>query len=179
MNTRRIMNRIITPAGFRAIAWFCLGLSALILATNFILSGYWRWVIPIPVLLILWGFGQHRGWMWTNDLIFAGMTVLTTAGFWLSTPTTWLLVSLVAALSAWDLEHYTWRTRDVKSTQGVIEQGKGHFKRLLLVDGIAILLALLAQSLHFKLGFGLAIFFSLLVVLALSQGVIRNRKDSS
>ena len=86
-----------------------------------------------------------------------------------------ITLSLVAALSGWDLENYSLRISLVSRTQGVIEQEKSHLRRLLLVDGAAIGLAILAEAMQFKLSFGLALFFSLLAVLALSQGISRRR----
>jgi hypothetical protein len=80
-----------------------------------------------------------------------------------------MLVGVVAALAAWDLDCFVWRMRAAGRVEdaGFLEQH--HLQRLLTVSGAGLILGAVALSLRIRLGFAAAFLLAFLAVLGLSR----------
>jgi thiosulfate reductase cytochrome b subunit len=82
-----------------------------------------------------------------------------------------MLVGTLAALAAWDLDHFE---RRLRTAQRVEAQGaliRAHLRRLSIVAGLGLTLGGIALSVQVEITFGWALLLGLLAFLALS-GVI-------
>jgi hypothetical protein len=77
----------------------------------------------------------------------------------------------VVALSAWDLEHFVQGMVDAGYVENVQDLERGHLRRLLIVDGLAVLLGELALRIRVEIGFGTVFVLALLAVFGLSRAI--------
>jgi hypothetical protein len=159
-----------------------IGLATCALALGYALGGLWAWTPLIVALGFLWLLGQWRGrgWMTSVGLVF--FVGVATGGLWLDLAAGWMLFGMVAALSAWDLDYFAQRLRSVEWAETLAERRRDlerrHLWRLLLVDGLGLLLAAVALGVEVKLSFGAAFLLGLLAVLGLSQAIGFLRRES-
>jgi hypothetical protein len=155
----------------------CAGLAALTLGLGYGLGGYWAGIAVVAALLLLWLAGRRRGsWAATVGLVaFSGAAA---AGVLLGLAAGWMLAGLVAALSAWDLEHFGRRLHSVDWEDGNRAHAalrrdleRDHLWRLLVVAGLGLLLAALALGVRVRLTFLAAVLLGLLAALGLSRAV--------
>jgi hypothetical protein len=139
------------------------------LGVSYGLGGHWAGALVILSVGLIWLLAQWRGWDWmaSGELVFTlGAAVF---GLWLGLGTGWMLCAVVAAISAWDLDHFAQRLRSVGRVEGKQELERRHLRRLLVMDALGLLLAALATVLQFRLGFGAALLLGVLAVLGLSR----------
>ena len=108
-----------------------------------------------------------------------GCTVMAAIGLWLDLTTGWMLLALVAALTAWDLDHLGRRLQSAGSEEQSRSLERRHLQRLLAVDAVGLLLAILALEIEFRLRLTVALLLGLLAVVGLSQVVGLLRRCSS
>jgi hypothetical protein len=82
-----------------------------------------------------------------------------------------MLVGVVVALVAWDLDRFTWRMRAAGRVEGVDALERRHLWRLLIVAGSGLFLGAAALSVKIRLGFVVAFLLAFLAVLGLSRVV--------
>jgi hypothetical protein len=159
-----------------------IGLTTWALALGYARSGLWAWTSLIVALGGLWLLGQWRGWGWMASVGLVFFVVAAAAGLWLNLATGWMLLGVVAALATWDLDHFVQRLRSVGGDETPAEQWREleqrHLRRLLIVDGLGLLLALVALEIKVKLSFGIAFSLGLLAVLGLSRVIGFLRRES-
>jgi hypothetical protein len=155
-----------------------LGLTAIALAMGYAVGGAWTFS---PILLatgVLWWIGQKRHWNGLASVAWVGFVVAAAMGLWVGLPAGWMLVGVVAALSAWDLDHFARRLRGVERVEMQPALEWLHLWRLVSVDSLGLLLAGVALVIRYKFSFGMALFLGLVAVLGLSQMVSYLRRES-
>lgn len=158
-------------------------LLAIIGATASLVGGYGlaaQW-LGVGLAIVAGGVWliAHRGEGWRFDwlmvVVFVGMGG---AGVWGATPPMLMVVSLIGALSAWDLARFEQRLTQADRIDHESLMRRAHWQRLGLVAALGLALAGLALSLHLRLNLGWAIFLGLLIVIGLGQaagGVFRGK----
>jgi hypothetical protein len=142
------------------------------------LAGLWIGVGLLAALGLLCLVGQWRGWDW---VLSVGLVLFVTAaaiGLWLNLPAGWMLVGMVAALSAWDLDRFARRLKRAGHVERARELERSHLWRLLVVDALGMAVAAVALGLRVEFGFGAALFLGLIAVLALSRAIGWLRRES-
>jgi hypothetical protein len=155
-----------------------IGLAAIVLAIGYAVGSVWR--VP-PILLAvgaLWWIGQKRHWNLFASVALVGFVVAAALGLWVGLPAGWMLVGVVAALSAWDLDHFARRLRNVERVEMRSTLERLHLRRLVSVDSLGLLLAGMALVIQYKFSFDVALVLGLVAVLGLSQMVSYLRRES-
>lgn len=153
-------------------------LATSVLAVSYGLAGVLIGAPLLSALGLLWLLGQRRGWGWATSValvLFVGAAAL---GLWLDVGAGWMLLGAVAALSAWDLDHFAQRMRTVKQIKGARNLERRHLQRLLTVDGLGLLLGGVALGIEIEVGFGTAFLLGLLAILGLSWAIQPIRRES-
>lgn len=96
-------------------------------------------------------------------------------GAWLGLDPYLLLLGLIAALSAWDLDAFSRQVQDTDAVKPALE-GR-HLRRLLVVDGIGLVSAGLALTVQVRLSFGLAMAVAIAALVGLSRAIGFLRRD--
>ena len=151
---------------------------------------------------LAWAYGAHG--LWVGAAVSGGAGALWLAGFWrrrrqvsalalaaclgaivigatLPLPIWPLLLSLVAALAAWDLEHLTARLRYTRSDTAapdVRALQRRHLARLGMVSGIGGALAAVAVTWRVRFGLEMALLLGVLAVFGLSRALRFVRRES-
>jgi len=98
-------------------------------------------------------------------------TVAAAVGAWLDLRPLYLVISLIAALSAWDLDHFWRELRHSDHTERKRALTWRHLRRLWIVDGIGLLCSAVALQVRIELSFGVAIVLGLLALVGLSRTI--------
>ena len=153
--------------------------AAIVFVTIGLLTSALPVLAPAPALLaLLWGVGQWRGWVWVASVVLAGLMILAAAGILAGSMPMWMLLGAIAALAAWDLEHFKWRVSGVSRVEGESAFAYAHVRRLGLVLGLGLLLGLFALVWRVQLDLGWAIVLGLLAVISLGQAIRFLRLES-
>jgi len=155
-----------------------IGLAAIALAMGYAVGGVWNFS---PILLAtgaLWWVGQKRHWNFLAPVVLVGFVVAAAFGLWLGLPAGWMLVGVVAALSAWDLDHFARRLRGVERVEMRLALERLHLLRLVSVNSLGLLLAGMALVVQYQFSFDVALVLGLVAVLGLSQMVSYLRRES-
>jgi hypothetical protein len=147
-------------------------LAAAVLALGYGLGSAWSGVGPILAVGLLWLASQWRDWWgWTASWALAFFTGAAAVGLWLGLGAGWMLAGVVAALSAWDLDHFAQRLKRAGWVEGTCALEHRHLRRLLAVDGLGFLLGAVALGIRIPFGFGVALVLGLLAMWGLSRAV--------
>ena len=146
-----------------------IGLATYVTALGYALGGLWIWSPLIIAGGGLWWLGQRRRWGWTASVGLVFFTGAAAGGLWLDLAAGWALFGVVAALAAWDLDHFMQRLRDVGQVERARQFERRHLQRLFIVDGLGLFLATVALGVKIRLGFGAAFLLGLLAVLGLGR----------
>jgi hypothetical protein len=99
-------------------------------------------------------------------------------GIWQGLQAGWMLLGVVAALAAWDLHHFGQRLKSVGWDDAPAEwrrvghdPERRHFRRLLIVNGLGMLLATVAFGTKIRFNLGIAFLLGLLAIVGLSRVV--------
>jgi hypothetical protein len=147
-------------------------LAALLPAAGYASGGHWIGAVACLALGGLWLAGQRRGWDGSEALGLAGFAGIAAVGVWLELPTAIVLVGVVAALVAWDLDRFTQRLRNAGQIDQERTLVRAHLQRLLVVAGLGLLLGLAAGIIPAPSSFGWALGLGALAIVGLSR-VIR------
>jgi hypothetical protein len=155
----------------RQLASSSVVLAILALAIGYVGNAIWVGAGITLVVGLLWLAGQWRGWDWAADFGLICCVGLATFGIWSQLPAVWMLVGTVAALAAWDLDHFAERLRSVGNVVGQAELTRSHLGRLLVVGAAGLLIGAVALGVRLELSFGWSVFASMLAILSL-RGLI-------
>lgn len=161
-------------AGCKVTGWLLpVGtvLAAAALATGYGLSGLWGGSAVALVVSAFWLVGQWRKWGWVASVALVLLIGAAAVGLGMGIGGGWMLVSVVVALVAWDLDRFAWRMRAAGRVEGVDALERRHLWRLLIVAGAGLLLGAVALSVKIRLGFAVAFLLAFLAVLGLSRVV--------
>jgi hypothetical protein len=148
-----------------------IGLATFALALGYGLGGLWAGAALIAALGLIWLLGQRAGWGWVASAMLVLFVGAAAVGTWLGVGAGWTLLGVVAALSAWDLDHFARRLKGAGRVVGARELGRRHLRQLLIVDGVGLLLGAVALGIKLKYGLGVALLLGLLAVLCLSRAI--------
>ncbi|MBN1810420.1 MAG: hypothetical protein JXA14_01135 [Anaerolineae bacterium] len=154
-------------------------LAAAALAMGCGLDGLWGGVVAVGVVGAFWMVGQWRRWGWVASVALVLLIGAAAVGLRLGVGGGWMLVGVVAALVAWDLDRFAWRVRAAGRVEDADALERRHLQRLLAVGGAGLLLGAVALSFRIRLGFAVAFMLALLAVLGLSWavGFLRRERD--
>ena len=156
-------------------------LATVALALGYGLVGLWTGAIFVTALGFLWLIGQRRGWGWMASVMLMLFVSAASIGLRLNAQDGWMLFGVVAALSAWDLDHFAQRLSGVGQdrVEETRELERRHLERLLIVDGLGLLFGVVALGIEVDLGFGTVLLLGLLAILGLSRvvGILRRESD--
>ena len=155
-----------------------IGLAAIVLAIGYAVGGVWKISLILLAMGVLWWIGQKRHWNLFAPVALLGFVVAAAVGLWMGLPAGWMLVGVVAALSAWDLDHFARRLRSVERVEMRPALERLHLRRLVSVDGLGLLLAGMALGVQYKFSFDVALVLGLVAVVGLSQMVSYLRRES-
>ena len=155
----------------RQLLIFSSLLAAGSLAAGYALAGQWPWAVVFTLLGLLGIVGQRRKWEMTSSILLFLFVVGDVNALSQGVAVPWLLISLVAALSAWDLDHFTRRLRKAEQIDKARVLERRHLRRLLIVDGLSLLVAAIALVLQVEISFGVALILGALAVMGISQVV--------
>jgi hypothetical protein len=148
------------------------------LAMGYILGELWAWIPAIVAVGVVWLFGQWRAWGWTASMGLICGAGLAAAGVMLDLALGWMLVGLVATLTAWDLAYLALRLRGVERAEESRLVERRHLQRLLMVSGAGLVLPVVALEIEFGFSLGVALLLGLLVFVGLSQAVLFLRRET-
>jgi hypothetical protein len=155
-----------------------IGLATLTLAVGYAVGGEWTYSLILLAMGILWWYGQRRNWNGLASVVLIGFVVAAAIGLWLGLPAGWMLIGVVAALSAWDLDDLARRLKSVERVEMRLALERLHLRRLISVDGLGLLLAGTALVVQYRFSFDVALFLGLVAVLSLSQMMSYLRRES-
>jgi len=156
----------------------CILLSTLGLALGLILAGS-EFLAPVVAILgIFWIVSVQREWKRIASPALFIYVAATAYAAWQGSPPGLMLMTLIFALSAWDLESMRSRFRMVKAdaVDNGIEQR--HLIRLVTLDGIGILLGSMALVFRITLNFALELILGVVIAYGLSQLVLFLRRPT-
>lgn len=146
-------------------------LAALLPAIGYALGGRWVGAVASVALGGLWLAAQQRGWNGVEALGLVGFVSLAAVGVLLGLAAPMLLVGVVVALVAWDLDRFARRLRSAGHVEAERALVRAHLQRVLLAVGLGLLLSLVAGGIQIPLSFGWIVGLAVLAVLGLSRAV--------
>lgn len=159
-----------------------VGLAAASLAAALALAGSWPGAAAALGLGALWLAGRWRRWGPIAALGFAASVALAVLSLWLSKETRVALLALLsvaAALCAWDLDRLARRLARYPYVGDRARLERRHLVRLLAVTAAGLLLGLATLALQIRLAFLPALLLSLLALLGLSWAVFLLRTQGT
>ena len=159
----------------RTLGVVCIVLGTVALALGCGLGG-WPALSAVAILLgLAWLLGRWRGWGWVSSAGLLSFAAAAAAGVWLDFGAGWMLAGLVAALCAWDLDHFARRLEGVPWDGAAVARRRAlerrHLLRLLGVATVGLLLAVVALQATIRLTFIPAFLLGLLVLVGLSRAI--------
>ncbi len=165
------------------LTFWCL-ISSIVLATGSLALGYalvglWLWAVLIILLGMLWLQEIRQNRDWPASMFLIGFIGLAERGVWIGLGAWWMLLGVVASLSAWDLNHFLYRLQFAQKSKLMKQLEFCHLRRLLIVNGLGLGLAGLALMFHITIGFGTTLFLTALAIVCLSQFIRWSRHENT
>ena len=163
------MTIIIRTAIIIAGLWLGIGL---------VRQSFWAELAVVIILCGLWLAGQWRGLLWPGNVALFGLGALAAYANLNGVELFWLLPTIILALAAWDLEHFSQTlalTDDIRDEADLI---RGHTQRLSLIVGLSLVAAVMTLIIQLDLSLWVAIVFGLLIVFGFSRTVLFMRRES-
>lgn len=162
----------------RKLWYISLGCVTFALVIGYAIGGLWIWTLPILGLAVLWLVGQRRGLKWVASVDFSLFVGFAVIGIWQELSFALMLLGMIAALAAWDMDYFQQRLEDVErvSQREVLE--RKYLQRLLIIEVSGAILTFTAVSLTVTFSFGSALLLGLLAVIGLSRTIRFLRHES-
>jgi hypothetical protein len=163
----------------RKLWYVSLGCATCALVAGYAIGGLWIWTLPILGLAALWYLGQRRGLKWVTSLELLLYVGLAAIGLWQQLTSGLMLLGIIAALAAWDIDDFHQRMKGVERVDQREGLERKYLQRLLIVEGSGALLSVAAVSLSVTFSFGSALLLGLLAVIGLSRtiGFLQRESD--
>jgi hypothetical protein len=153
-------------------AWLAsIGLAAGAIALGYGRGEAWRGTAFALGVGLLWLLDTRREEGRMAPVGLVALVAAAAVGLWLGVRAGWMLFGAVAALSAWDLDHFARRLWRAGQVEKVRHLEATHLRRLAIVDGVALLIATVALGIRVTLGFGVALLMGGLAILGLTRAV--------
>lgn len=146
-----------------------MGLAAGAIALGYEGGGYRRGTVFALAVGFLWLLSTRRDRAGMASWGLVSLVGAAAFGLWLGLEAGWMVFGVVAALSAWDLDHFARRLGQAGQVEKMRRLEAVHLRRLAVVDGVALLTATVALGIRVELGFGMALLLGGLAILGLSQ----------
>lgn len=162
----------------RRFFWLELLTAAASLVIGYVISG---WLIAAGVVIFLgaiWAAVRLRGGSGLAGLLLYLFLFIAAAGFWAGSPGWLMLLTSVAALGAWDLDHFLQRLSEAEYVEFETGLGRDHLTRLFLVQGLGFAAGFLALIARPQIGFWWAVLLAMLAVIGLSRIVAYVRREA-
>ncbi len=156
----------------------CVGVATGVPALAFALVGLWTGAVGALMLGLLWLALDGLRWTWPSSAGLILCAGLAGTGITLGLPSVGMLVSLLAALTAWDLDDLRQALESGAGVQRAASMQRQHLQRLLVVDALGLVLGLVALQVRTRLTLGLALLLGLLAILGLSRAIAFLRRES-
>jgi hypothetical protein len=146
----------------------------LLLAAILTLYAYWEqsnwfWMAFTLAWMILWGLSQLLDNSYTPGIFSFVFTGVCLVGTFLGLRSVLLFLGMTAALNAWDADRFYRRWKDTLEREANNPLERRHIFRLLMVDGVAISVAILGLTIKTQLSFGLMLLIVVIALISLSQ----------
>ena len=155
-----------------------VGLAALGLGLGSGMGARWELAFIGMGLALLWLIGQRYQRLSVVYLAMLGFVGTATAAVLLGLPPFSLLLSIVAAVVAWDLERYRQRLRSVERVVDEDAIVRAHLRRLGIVAAVSLVCGYIALDFEVTLAFGWVLLLALLALLGLSRAFAFVRQTS-
>jgi hypothetical protein len=142
------------------------------LAIGYAVGGHINWAFVFVGFGALWYFAYLRGAQGIETILFFGFALAAAVGFWLQLAPIAMLVALVCALGAWDLDHFFQRLRLVQRVEMTSGLGRSHLRRLGLIELLGFLAGLAGLTSNLYMPFWAELVLVLLAVIGISRLVI-------
>jgi hypothetical protein len=142
-------------------------------AGGFASKGSWVWfsLTVLCGLLLIGGRKLHWSWTGTPGLIW--MLIAATRCSFLKIPPGWLLLSIVAALSLWDLHAFMGRIHRADQVPEAPDLERRHLKRLTMTSGLGLLLGGITLKVSMNIKFGWMLILGIALTIGLSRLIER------
>ncbi len=154
-------------------------LSVLALLLGYGLAELWVWTPLLALPAVVWLVGLWRRWGWLTSLGFVLCASAAAAGVLLEVKAGWMLLAVVMALTAWDLDSFVRGMERAERVEGRQDLERRHVLRLVAVEGVGVLLATVALGVRLDIGFGAVLLLGLVAVFGLSRVVVFFRRQVS
>ena len=161
----------------RILTAIATGFAALTLAAVYAAAGLWVWTAAILLLGVLWLTQSWRGQRWMSSLGLLSFTAAALMGAFFNLSSFWLLTSLVAALAAWDLDHFGAGLDDAPDIRNEADLKRSHLGRLGIVSGLGWLLGVGALNVRFTFGFSVTVVLGFVLFVSLSGAIRHIRRE--
>jgi hypothetical protein len=183
--TRRIWqapkSRVAAGGGARTVGLsssVSVAVAGVALATGYALARRPIWTGVIAVAALLWLLLQSRGSAKLGELgLIAGVSAAG-IGVLFDVGAGWMLVGLVATLTAWDLAAFSVWLQDCPTADEARALVRVHLQRLLVADALGLALALVALQLRVRPRLGILLLLGLVLAVGLSQLVRYLRRQT-
>lgn len=136
------------------------------------------WYLVIAATALLWAAGEWRGRGMLASGAFIISVGLAATGVLLDRSTVWMVIAVVAGLSAWGLGHFTRQVEHatrIEDREGLVRR---YIVRLLVLDGGSLALAAIALRVRIHLAFVPALLLGAALVFSLSYAVAILRRTT-
>ena len=127
---------------------------------------------------ILWLILHRRGVTWAAQFGLVAAAGAAATGMMLGAGSAWMLVGLVAALTAWDLEAFGRWLQHCPAVDEARALQQTHLQRLLVADLLGLGLGLLALQLRMRLRLGFLVLLGVVLAIGLSRVVRYLRRQA-
>jgi hypothetical protein len=134
--------------------------------------------LVLVFLAALWLASQARGLSWPNGLLLFLFLIAGAAAFFTGAPNWLLIIGGVAALGAWDLYAFLGRLGSADRVAQEARLGSEHLRRLALIEGIGLLLALVAITLRTNISFWWLALIVLVAIVVIAQIIAYARRQA-
>jgi hypothetical protein len=148
-------------------------------AAGFGILGLWIEALLCLAFMALALLGETRSWRGrVAGGAFAGYAFLASWGLLRTIAPPFGLVTIAAALIAWDLHHFGQRLSQVERVEAESALIKAHLRRLLITVGAGVGLAGMALIIRVDFGVGAIMLLGLILALGLTRAVSYLRQQS-
>jgi hypothetical protein len=156
----------------------CVVLCAVSTALAFGAGQYLVFAVLVLVMGVLWMLDRAQRFKHLASVMLVIFTLLAAFAFWLQLFMPLLVLSVTAALVAWDLDHFRWRILHGPPVENLMRLERHHVQQLLLVGGIGLLTAEATLLVQVNLGFWAIFFAALAVLVSLMQALAIMRRNA-
>jgi hypothetical protein len=156
----------------------CVVLSLSSLSLAYASGGY---AIPAAVVIVtgmLWLLDYEQRWNHLASIVLVLFTLFCVFGYWMGLYLPLLVLSLTAALAAWDLDHFSRRVLNSAQVKHLDRMEKQHIQSLLLVCGVGLLIAEGTLLVQIQLSFWASFAAALVVLFGLTWAIALIRRNA-